>query len=313
MKPEAALESAARLKEKVAALCRLERSLVSEHTSMRDAAQHRGPRYSEWLALRNELGAPADEARALLAHLEALAKPYLAIRDYLFAANKRLVFSCIPKQHYGRHFSEDLIQAGDIGLLRAVERFDPASGYQFSTCGRLWIKQQMLVFFRDQFNLIRVPSHLVKAATQLKRMLEEGASSSSLSAHASELGLPLDQQRALLRLTRPIVSIFNPVDKSQNRLANLITAPSSDSATSLFAAQEAAQRVNDVLRFLNPRLRFIIVSRFGIERPEGLTLEEIGRTLKVTKERVRQLERKAIKRLYSILMRQGGSSSAEEN
>ncbi|WP_168719608.1 RNA polymerase sigma factor RpoD [Thermosulfurimonas marina] len=263
-------------------------------------------KYLAFQRLRREIperfGVPLLRFRKVIEEMQAGLSRAREAKERLVRANLRLVVS-VAKKYVGRGLPFlDLIQEGNIGLMKAVEKFDWRRGYKFSTYATWWIRQAITRAIADQARTIRIPVHMIELVNKLVRTslryYQEKGEEPTPEVLAQEMGLPVEKVKTILKVTKDPVSLETPVGDDEDSLLGdfiedeMILGPD-EAAEDLSMMEE----VRKLLSLLTPREEKVLRLRFGIGERHEHTLEEVGRAFGVTRERIRQIESKALRKL----------------
>jgi RNA polymerase primary sigma factor len=282
-----------------------QQEIIARLAGIGDSRQDAG----EAEALREELagferlvGESSDHLKARVMRIQQCFAEYEETKRRLSGGNLRLVVS-IAKKYRNRGLSFlDLIQEGNTGLMRAVDKYEYRRGYKFSTYATWWIRQAITRAIADQARTIRIPVHMIETMSKLrnisKQFLQERGREPTLEELSFEAKLPLMEVRRVMKISRHPISLDRPVGESEDSyFGDFIEDGTAESPVTAATQEMLKNKIDHVLKTLTYREREIIKLRYGIGDGQTYTLEEVGRIFRVTRERVRQIEAKAIRKL----------------
>ncbi len=284
--------------EKFLALTNLKAELV-KHPREHGAKSPLGARSRE---LESMLWLSLEEYAEQYQDLKGWLKKALRAKTEMVEANLRLVIS-IAKKYTNRGLSFlDLIQEGNMGLMKAVEKFEYRRGYKFSTYATWWIRQAITRSIADQARTIRIPVHMIETINKLmrvqKQLVQEYGREPSPEEVAEEILLPVDRVRAVLKMAQQPISLQAPVGESEEtNFGDFIEDKGAENPSDMTAIVLLKEKIKDVLETLTERERQVLEQRFGLVDGYSRTLEEVGRQFRVTRERIRQIEAKALRKM----------------
>jgi RNA polymerase primary sigma factor len=252
--------------------------------------------------IEEEAGLPLADAKISFREVAGAERRAERAKREMVEANLRLVVS-IAKKYANRGLAFlDLVQEGNLGLMKAVEKYEWQRGYKFSTYATWWIRQAMARAIADQARTIRIPVHMIEQINQFVRttrlLVHELGREPTPKEIAERLDIPQDKVRDIIQITKRTVSLDQPIgEEDESSLADLIEDQSAISPSEALSVKNMQDAVREVLATLSPREEQVLRLRYGIGDDEDHTLEEVGQDLEVTRERIRQIEAKALGRL----------------
>ncbi|MCH2134342.1 MAG: RNA polymerase sigma factor RpoD [Phycisphaerales bacterium] len=271
----------------------------------------------EFSGLRSLVQETPEELKSRLQRVEEVFEEYEQAKRDLSGGNLRLVVSIAKKyRNRGLPFL-DIIQEGNTGLMRAVDKYEYMRGYKFSTYATWWIRQAITRAIADHARTIRVPVHMIETMSKLrtiqKRLLQAIGREPTIEELAEQANMSVEETRRVMKISRHPISLDRPVGESEDsQFGDFIEDDRQETPSETATGEMLRSRINDVLKTLTYREREILKLRYGIGDGYTYTLEEVGRIFKVTRERVRQVESKAIRKLQHPVRRRRLSSFIDE-